>query len=61
VQGTKRFKEDQMDIILQLGSCILPGDGALDEPVRVGLRRIDFGVFASVLETLVPAQVCEYR
>jgi hypothetical protein len=32
-------------------------DGALDKTVRVGLRSIDLGVLAGVLETLMPAKV----
>lgn len=32
---------------------------ALDQPVRVGLRRIHLGILAGVLQALVPAQVCD--
>ena len=45
--------------ILQLGQLFLPGHSALDQTVRVRLRSIHLGVFAGVLETFVPAQVCE--
>ena len=44
---------------LQLGLAALANDGALDETVGVGLRCVHFGIFASVLEALVPAQVCD--
>ena len=35
----------------------LPRDSALDQPVRIRLRRINFAILASVLQAFVPAQV----
>lgn len=45
---------------LQLGLSTLANNGALDEPVRVGLRSVDLSILAGVLETLVPAQVYKF-
>lgn len=33
----------------------LSSDGALDQTVRISLWRIDFGVLAGILETVMPA------
>lgn len=49
---------------LQAG-LLAAGHSALDETVRAGLRRVHLGVLASVLETLVPAEIykrakCQY-
>ena len=43
---------------LQLGLGALASDGALDETVGVGLRGKHGGILASVLDSLVPAEVC---
>jgi len=37
---------------------LLSGDLALDEAVGVGLGNVDLGILASVLQALVPGQVC---
>ena len=46
--------------ILQLGLG-LAGDSALDETVRVGLGSEHSRILASVLEPLVPAEICGVR
>lgn len=47
-----------LQIILQLRLRVAT-NRALDQPVRVGLRRIHLGILAGVLQALVPAQVCD--
>jgi hypothetical protein len=61
VQGTERFKikRKKNDEHLQFSLCILAGDGTLNEAIGVGLRGVDFGILAGVLQALVPAQVCD--
>jgi hypothetical protein len=45
---------------LQAGLLVGTADGALDETVGVGLGGVNFGILASVLGALVPAEVCEW-
>ena len=42
---------------LQFRLALLPGYGALDKAIGVGLRCVDLRVFACVLEAIVPAHV----
>jgi hypothetical protein len=44
---------------LELGAGTLASDGALDQTVRVCLRRIHFSVCAGVLQAVEPAEVCK--
>jgi hypothetical protein len=46
-----------MDQALQLGLRSRTSNCAFNEAIGVGLRSEDSGVFAGVLETLVPAQI----
>lgn len=47
---------------LQLGLGLsLSVDGALYQTVGVGLRSKHFGILSSVLQSLVPAQVCDTK
>lgn len=41
-----------------MSSALRARDLALDEAVGAGLRNVDLGVLARVLDVLVPAQVC---
>jgi hypothetical protein len=45
---------------LQTG-LLATGHGALDEAVGTGLRSVDLGVLAGVLDALVPAEICEEK
>ena len=42
---------------LQSRFASLPSDGALYQSVGVGLRSINFSIFASILEAFMPAQI----
>jgi hypothetical protein len=42
-------------------SLLATGNGALDETVGTGLRSVDLGVLAGVLDALVPAEICKEK
>jgi hypothetical protein len=46
-------------VALELGAGTFTRDGALDQTVRVSLRRVHFSVCAGVLQTVEPAKVCK--
>lgn len=52
----KKMDLSRREKALQFG--LLTADAALDEAVRARLRCVNLGVLASILETLVPGQVC---
>lgn len=51
---------------LRYGKCLqtgllATGHGAFDETVGTGLRSVDLGVLAGVLDALVPAEICQEK
>lgn len=42
---------------LQFGRGSLPGDGALDQPVRITLRRKHLRILARILQAIEPAHI----
>jgi hypothetical protein len=43
---------------LELGACALASNGALNQTIGVGLRSVNFGICAGVLQAVKPAEIC---